>query len=654
MLSNRTNDFWQCAWLTGAVLITGLPHFRHVPLWITALVTGAALWRLLAADKGWRLPPASIRIPLVVAGFAGVLWQYHRISGVEAGSALLLVMLALKFLETRGRRDRMLMAMICFILMFASFLREQAIWSSAYLLGGVGLGLAALLQSGTITNRMPVRAVGAYMLQLVAQALPLMAILFVLFPRVPGPFWALPTDTNSAMTGLGDKVSPGDITRLGQSDAVAFRVRFEGPVPEAAQRYWRGPVMSYFDGRAWTHRNRGLDTRKVPQQAVNAPAYNYEITLEPHGRHWLLALESPVAWNMPTAIYTADWQLIDTQAVNERTVYRASSVASATLPGADSERYLQAMRYLPPDSNPGTRQLARELRGKNAGDFAYLTNILQYFRNRPFSYTLTPAALGQQPVDEFLFDTQEGFCEHYASAFAVLARAGGIPARVVTGYLGAERNPVGDHWVVRQSDAHAWTEVWVNGAWHRYDPTSAVAPERIELGLDEAIPEAGRSLVSGLRRSAVLGQMALSLDAINAAWDRWILGFGPDAQRDLLRSLGFDNPNLSQLLAIVIGACGVFIAWITWLLARGERLPEDRAMRLWQNFGRKLARRFRAPRPQEAPTLYAAEAAHALPHLQDDINEITRMYVRLRYETATSEQSALHTLRNRIRNFSVS
>jgi hypothetical protein len=308
------------------------------------------------------------------------------------------------------------------------------------------------------------------------------------------------------------------------------------------------------------------------------------------------------------------------------------------------------MRYLPADSNPRASALARQLRGVSRDDASYLAAILEYFREQPFVYTLTPPALDQHAVDQFLFETRAGFCEHYASAFAVLARAGGIPTRLVTGYLGAEQNPLSDYWIVRQSDAHAWTEVWINNQWQRYDPTAAVAPNRIDFGMDSAIPAAGRSPIILMRRSPLFGEMALSLDALNAAWDKWVLAFGPDTQRALLARLGFKRPNLRHLLIATVFACGLCMALLAWYLARPGATPSDPPARLYLKFCRKLAPVFRAKKSAEGPRDYAIAATAAHPKLHTEIAAITELYISLRYEYADSKVT-LNELRNRIRRF---
>jgi transglutaminase-like putative cysteine protease len=649
-MMQRRLEFWHFAWLIAAIIVVALPHLAHVHIWISALLISIAAWRLLAAEKGWRMPTAWVRVPLVFAGLGGILWDYHRVTGIEAGSALLLIMVALKLLETKSPRDRTVITIICFVLIFSTFLRVQAIWSIAYLFVSVALCIIALLQTGNLQDRIPLAEASRWTARLVIQALPIMLVLFLLFPRVPGPFWALPTQTSSATTGLSDTVNPGDITALGRSDAVAFRVRFEGAVPQPAQLYWRGPVMSYFNGRSWSWQSRGLRQEDLSALPTTGPTYAYEITLEPHGRPWLLALESPVKWDYADGSFSLDWQLMDDNIVAERFAYRATSIANGTVPGIESDRYLQAMRHLPAESNPRARTLARQLRGASDDDLSYLSAILDYFQQQEFIYTLTPPGLKQNPVDQFLFETRAGFCEHYASAFAVLARAGGIPTRLVTGYLGAEKNPLSDYWIVRQSDAHAWTEVWIDNKWRRYDPTAAVAPGRINFGMDSAIPEAGRSPVFRMRHSPLLSEMVLGMDAMNAAWDQWVLAFGPDTQLAILAKLGIKRPNFRHLLLATVVACALFFAALAWYLAHPTATPTDPPLRLYLKFCTKLTRVFRPKYLAEAPSDYADAAIAAHPQLKSKIGGIMELYIALRYENSDSD-AALNKLRKKIHRF---
>ena len=632
MIAPATGDVVRIAWLLAAVLVASAPHFPFVSPWIIALVLGVATWRLFAEQRRWSLPSGWLRIPLALFGFIAVIWTYRRISGVQAGTALLLVMVGLKLLETRAERDQAIVVLICFFLLFAAFLREQAIWSVGILLLGMTFTICALLQSSVRGPPFPPRRNLMHAMTLIAQAIPLMLLLFFLFPRVPGPFWALPAGSGSGITGLSDTVNPGDISSLSRSDAVAFRVRFESAVPEPRERYWRGPVMSFFNGRSWAWRDRGLRPRADATTPGNAATVDYELTLEPHGRRWLLALETPAQWDAPRGYLAGGYQLMNQTPIRQRIAYRAGAVTGGINRVDEHARYLQANTFLPPASNPNSVAMAQRLRRAAVDERSYLMELLRMFRREPFYYTLSPQVLGDNPVDEFLFETREGFCEHYASAFAVLARAAGIPARLVTGYQGAERNPLADYWIVRQSNAHAWTEVWLDGAWVRFDPTAAVAPERIEYGLEEALPAGERNVIRGLRGNPVLNRLILSWDAVNAAWNQWVLGFGPEVQRSLLQSLGLTKPSWPDLVAAMMTSCVVFLAALAFMLGRAGLRPVDPVLRQYRRFCNRLANICRGPQPAEGPSDFARAVIGVRPDLAGDIVAINALYLQLRYE----------------------
>jgi protein-glutamine gamma-glutamyltransferase len=327
---------------------------------------------------------------------------------------------------------------------------------------------------------------------MLAFAAPVALVMFLLFPRVPGPFWALPSRSAAGLTGLSDEMSPGMISQLIQSDEIAFRVSFEGPEPPQSALYWRGPVLERFDGSTWR------DLERLPQLSprmqLRGPSFRYRITLEPHGRAWLLALDFPARWSDRDAMLTNEFQL-----VSRRPIDSAHALEIESWPEASPEPELSPllrMRNLqqPEGRNPRSTELAIALRAAAGSDAAFVDAVLRHFREQPFVYTLQPPLLGSvHPVDEFMFRTRRGFCEHYASAFTLMARAAGVPARVVTGYQGGEVNPISNRLVVRQSDAHAWSEVWLEGrGWTRVDPTGAVAPNRIELSLGDALPAGER------------------------------------------------------------------------------------------------------------------------------------------------------------------
>jgi transglutaminase-like putative cysteine protease len=472
--------------------------------------------------------------------------------------------------------------------------------------------------------------------RLLLQALPLALALFVLFPRLPGPFWALPSPGGGGRTGLSDQMNPGDITSLAQSDEVAFRVRFSGPSPRPAELYWRGPVLERFDGRRWRTQPDSLRERLPPLRdyalppAPGQPVYSYEITLEPNQQRWLLPLETPLRWDAPESRLAATLELLNKRPLDRRIAWSGQSVGTGSF--RDPRPPERVNRDLADGSNPRTVAMARELRRDAGSDEDYLRRILRMFREQQFFYTLQPPALGEQPVDDFLFNTRAGFCEHYASAFAILARAAGLPARVVAGYQGGERNPVANYWIVRQSDAHAWTEVWLDGRWVRYDPTAAVAPERIENGLDAALPALAGDTLPLLGGGEWFERMALGWDAMNATWDRWVLAFGPDQQTALLEGLGIQSPSLRDIALACALTVSVVLVVFTLLGLRSGPARPDRVEEVWQQLCRRLAKTVRARAPHEGPAEYAAAVAALRPDVGATVQALAGHYLRLRYE----------------------
>jgi transglutaminase-like putative cysteine protease len=475
------------------------------------------------------------------------------------------------------------------------------------------------------------RGSAALCARLTLQALPLAAVLFLLFPRIPGPFWALPAAEQTGLSGLAEEIRPGDITALSLSDEVAFRVRFEGKVPPAESLYWRGPVLERFDGRTWSAVPVSPRNRASPAFSRIGPEFGYQVVLEPQGQRWLLALETPVSWSVPRASLGPGLQLLSAEPFWERLSYRARSVANGLGASDAGELALAQNLRLPAGRNPRAVGLARELRRESPDDRAFLSRALRLFRDENFSYSLSPPPLGTQPVDDFLFSTREGFCEHFASSFAVLARAGGLPARVVVGYQGGERNPFGDYWIVRQANAHAWVEVWLDGAWQRVDPTAAVAPERIERGIDSTMAGSPRVSERLWRSNLFVNRLVLSWDAVNAAWDRWVLAYGPDMQEDLLLALGFEVPRTIQLAGLAGSASVICLAVMAFALRHRRRLRSDPGARLYATLCRRLATIVRPRGPAETAAHYAEAVASARPDLAAGIRAMTELYLRLRY-----------------------
>ncbi len=616
----------------------------------------AAVAALLLAGRAWLvwrerpLPPRWLPILFALAWAVGVGLQFRSVFGKDPGVTLLAGFLASKLLEMRGIRDAWAVLLLDCFLILSLFFYTQTMAAATAMAVAVVLVTAALANLANRHLRMgeSLRLAGS----LLAQATPFMLVLFVLFPRVTGPLWGLPVDAYSGMTGLSDTMSPGTIERLVQSDAIAFRARFPAAVPERARLYWRGPVLTTFDGRTW-HSARSTPTPELTY-ATGSGGIDYEVTLEPNDRRWLFALEWPVTLPADSAM-SPDYMLLARRPVRARLRYALRSRFDM-VPGRDeTPAHLQAALQLPAQGNPRARQLAAQLRAEaesSAGKDgrAVVQALLTRFARGGYTYTLEPPLLGRDSVDEFLFDTRRGFCEHFAGSFVFVMRAAGIPARVVTGYQGGEINPVDGYMEVRQYDAHAWAEVWLPEAgWQRVDPTAAIAPSRVEANLAAAIPVG--ETVPLLERPAFswLRELRYRWDAVSNGWNQWVLGYNPQRQRDLLQGLGMRSPDWQSMTAALAGLSGLLMLGLTaWALRRHR--PADPVQAAWQRLSRKLRRRGLERQPWEGPRDYALRISAALPARATEVAAIAGLYETLRYGTA-SRYDALPEFRRRIAAF---
>jgi transglutaminase-like putative cysteine protease len=626
--SNRPVSRRQAWWLLATALAASLPLAPQVPLWLSLAAGTAFIWRAALTWRQWRLPPRWLLVLLVIAGTAGVFLQYRTILGRTPGVALLLVFLALKLLELRAARDAVATALLCYFLVLGQFLFTQTIPTALLACLTVLITTATLLAASDDRPqpRQQIRRAGL----MLAQALPFMLLLFLLFPRVQGPLWGIPQDRFSAVSGLSDTMAPGSIAQLSQSDAIAFRVQFKGEVPPQSQLYWRGPVMPSFDGRNWRVAQTVGAYPEVPYPGLGA-SVDYEVTLEPHGKFWLFALELP-ATLPPESALTIDYQPIARQAVRNRMRYTQRAWPEAIAGRNEAPSILRNALALPKDGNPRMRAISAGWRAQHGDDgAAILAEAENLFNRQLLIYTLNPPLLGADMVDEFLFDTKRGFCEHFAAAFVFALRAAGVPARVVAGYQGGEVNPVDGYLVVRQYDAHAWAELWIAGrGWVRIDPTAISAPSRINSNLAAAVP-AGEGLPFLARGDlAWLKELRYRLDAVTNGWNQWVLGYNPQRQKDLLASLGMNEPDWRSMTAVLSVLCGAFMLGLTgWILR--NRLRVDPALAAWRRFTARLAKRGIAWRPWEGPQAFAERAARQLPAHAKSIHEIADLYARLRY-----------------------
>jgi transglutaminase-like putative cysteine protease len=620
------------AWLIASLALAILPHTLRAPWWLTLLTLCLFGWRLYySLDRG-PLPSRWLIYGVTAVAMLGVWIEYRTLFGRQPGILLLVLFAGLKLLETRTHRDATAAAFLGYFLIITNFLYTQSI-PTALLMCVAVFALTATLVGFSAPNRTVGSNVRTAAL-LLGHAAPVALALFLLFPRVQAPLWGLPQDAYSGMTGLSEKMAPGNLSNLVLSDSIAFRAEFHGAVPPQALRYWRGPVMWDFDGRVWTVGDY-VPARFDPPTA-GAASYSYQVVLEPHNRTWLFALET-AAGVPPRVRYSGDGQLFALSAVRTRLRYEATSVIAPGPSGEEAPQLLARALRLPLGFNPKALALAAEWRTASAGDSDVLARAIAYFRQGGFVYTLEPPLLGTHSVDDFLFNAKEGFCEHFSSAFVFLMRAAGIPARVVTGYQGGEVNPVDNIITVRQSDAHAWAEVYLAGrGWLRIDPTAAAVPGRVESGLARAVPQQEQALLQSAGPEW-LRKLRHRWEAAAHKWNVWVLGYTPDRQRELLSRIGMRDADWRSLTATLFSVLGVMtVLLLLWSLRRMAR--PDPVQRAWRLFCDKLAARGVERSPHEGPRDFAERAARALPGARRAILHIAALYIRLRYGPHASVQ----------------
>jgi protein-glutamine gamma-glutamyltransferase len=614
---------WVCAAFAGGVLL----HADRMPLWASASALALVGWRVANARSGW-YPGLAVRAVLALCLVVLVLVRFHTLNGLAAGTTLLMLMGALKLLETRRPRDQLVLLAAALFLLLAACLDRQELARTPWYAAHTWLCCSALavVAYPAFTPGAALRLAGRALLI----ALPLALVLFVFFPRLPGAFWAIPRG-ELALTGLSETMNPFGIGQLASSYDPAFRVRFAGPPPPPEERYWRGPVLHEFDGYSWG-RGYGMFQGGQPLQFVGRP-YRYQVELEPTYRRFWFALDLPAQSPDPRVLITADRQLLAAEPVNTAITYQGLSYTQArsTLPLAAEQRRTDTA--LPAGGNPRSRALAQQLRAVAASDAAYVQSVLGFLRSGGFVYSLEPEVLGANPVDEFLFRTRTGFCGHYASAFVVLMRAAGVPARVVTGYLGGELNPIGGYILVRQSDAHAWAEVWLTGrGWTRIDPTAVVAPERLREGIPELLPQALSARARLLHASPWLAALLQRWDAANVWWGEHVVKFDYGSQLGLLERLGIRAPDARLLGFTFMGALCVWLAAIGWYFGRNAPLGRPDALaRAYQRLCRKIAQVGGARLPHEGPLGFAAALRAQRPELASLVTPLLERYAQLRY-----------------------
>ena len=636
--------------------VTAAPHFLHLHGLITTFFLASVALRIASIIQPRLLPGRFLLFIFAMTGLANVIINHPILISGEAAIALMTSMVGLKLLEIHTRRDLFIVVFVGYFLLATQFLFNQEM----YMVGLVIILTTALTgvlleNSRQRPGKNPLRSFGSALMMLL-QALPIMLILFIFFPRLSGPIWSMDTDELVGKTGLSDSISMGSISNLVLSQAVAFRVDFAGPIPPPPKRYWRGPILWDTDGKGW---NRGkVIALTTPKLISNQSGVRYSVTMEPTNTSWVMMLDMPSDIPKGTTL-SSDYQVTRKDPIRSRLRYSASSKLSyntGPISPTEQARGLQ----LPNNITRRMQELVQQWRSASSNNLDVVNHALNHFNSEEFYYTLRPPLLSGNPVDQFMFESRRGFCEHFASSFTLLMRLAGIPSRVVTGYQGGEINPIGGHLVVRQSDAHAWSEVWLQSrGWVRVDPTAAVAPERIERSFEFdpsftsaplGIPIDFNSIKLGFM-AKMIKQLRWSMDAINTSWHRWVLGYTQERQSMLMGLLGLDFLKGHSLGFAMVGFAAIAVVLTGLLLWRNNNKITDAVYADYLRFCKKLAKKGLTRRSTEGPQDFLQRICLRRPDIAQVATKITDLYVGLRYGRISEKRrhKSLHSMINHFR-----
>ena len=638
-------------WVLISVILVILPQSIRMPAWIIAIVVICITWRLLIFVGKLNYPGRFVRVTVVVFTLIVSATQMRNLGvGLDSAAGLLTLGFVFKLIEMRHKRDIYVVLSLCFVMAMVAFLYSQSVISTVYIAISVTVIIAAMIALNRSSLIVDSGGTVRLALKITLQAVPLTVVLFLVFPRI-APLWAVPLQTSANSTGVTDEMSPGDISQLGRSAALAFRVQFENSVPPLHESlYWRGLVLDDFDGATWRRTRSRSAYGNAAQLAnfqfewedrirIDGNPTLYNVILEPTQQPWIygLHLAQPVSKNM---FQSRNFEIFNNGLISQRLSYDLSSYRNnqTDLILLDSQRTRNT--ELPEEGNSQSLEFARQLRSSVATDQDFAYAVLAYFQRNEFFYTLNPALLGENRIDDFLFNTREGFCEHYASAFSFLMRAVGIPSRVVVGYQGAEYNRFEDYMMVYQYNAHAWNEVWLEGeGWVRFDPTGAVSPERIQLGVEEALRNDPAFMEESFFLAARFGgvgwinTLRLRLDAIEYEWNRRVVNYDEDVQFELFERL-FGDVTEQKVLILLIGLAGIVIVAVGFTVIRIEpRSKHSPIVKAYLNIGKELEKVGLRRRQGEGPLDYCDRVVRARPELEGVMTELTALYISLSYRS---------------------
>jgi protein-glutamine gamma-glutamyltransferase len=615
-----------------------LPHVTHLHWGVFGFFCFLLGWRFVGIWKPERLPGFPWIVFLIVCGMAIIYSQHRGFLGRDGGTSLFVIALGLKLMEIKTERDLYLINYLAFIVAASQFLYEQSILMAAYILFVCCVLLATLVYINSYVANTGVALKKAAVI--IAQAIPMTIVVFILFPRVEAPRWLLFNDDHQAKTGLSDSMEPGSITDLGMSDELVFRVKFTRAIPPAKQRYWRGPVLTQTNGKKWTQTNDLSYQKYLDKVAYAGTPYQYTLLIEPQEKNWVFALDMPADYPKPLE-RNANYQLVTSDNLDKRSEFKLVSYPAYNTGYLTKTEYKDA-RQLPGEPSEKIKQLVAQLHGFDSPPDVFINQLLNHFRKEDFHYTLTPPLMEDNPIETFLFETRYGFCSHYASAFVYLMRVANTPARVVTGYQGGEWNAVGNFLEIKQADAHAWAEVWLeNKGWVRFDPTAAIAPERIEKNIDLA------SLVPGGLISYAAPRVGVSkaFDFLKKArqlwsnvdynWQHWVINYNNANQASFLSSFGISD--FKTMVYWMIGIIGVITAILSFFLLYRRPNSTDPVLIVYNRFLKKIAKTGFTKNTGEGARDFAERIKPHLPKQVGSIEEITKAFIRLRYGSKPTE-----------------
>ncbi len=636
-------------WTLVAVVLVLLPQSIRMPIWISAVALLCVCWRVLIHNGKLDYPSRTVRVVVVLFTLIVSFSQIRDIGiGLDSAASLLALGFVFKLIEMRQKRDIYVVISLCFVMSMVAFLYSQSVLTTLYVALVIAVTLGAMIALNRSSSVADNRGTAMLALKIAAQALPLAIVLFIVFPRI-APLWAVPMQTGVSSTGVTDEMSPGDISQLARSAELAFRVQFDDGIVLAHQQlYWRGLVLDNFDGVTW-RRSRNSSSYSVAASLADfrinyndrirtqGEPISYNVILEPTQQPWLFGLH--LAEDVNDEFFSGrNFELFNNGRIAQRLSYDLRSYmqnqTDVLLLGSSRSRNLE----LPDDGNERSLAFARELRASVSTDREYANSVLAHFRQNQYFYTLNAPLLGENRIDEFLFDTMAGFCEHYASSFTYLMRSAGIPARVVVGYQGAEANPYENYLMVYQYNAHAWSEVWFEGeGWIRFDPTGAVSPTRIEQGVQEALRDDPAFMEDGLFSAARFGgigwlnAMRLRLDAIEYEWNQLVVNYDEDVQFELFERLFGEVTERKVIILMATLAFIVIIAVGFTVINIEPRIKRTPINRFYLSICKELAKINLVRRRGEGPIAFRVRVCTERPELAAAMTELTDLYVRLSY-----------------------